>query len=143
MAAFPACGFRRSLGTGKSLSFVMWQKPMTHDNWHNEQYMNSKRSEVAHTARMIRDGKLNVVEGAWQLSALRYDVSQKDFDDDFMLFVAIASETDHLPVGEVRKQYSSNALRKADAEIAEAEKLCRAQVEVACEKLIARLSNAT
>jgi hypothetical protein len=60
-----------------------------------------------------------------------------------MLFVAIASETDHLPVGEVRKQYSPDALRKADAEIAEAEKLYRAQAKVVCEKLIARFSNAT
>lgn len=105
--------------------------------------MNAKRSEVANTARMILDRQINLVEGAWRLSALRHDVSRKDFDDDFMLFVAIASETDHIPVGEVRKQYSPDALRKAEAEIAEAEKLYHAQAEVACEKLIARFSNAT
>ena len=73
------------------------------------------------------DGRAEVVEfgrnlSAWRLSALRHDVSRKDFDDDFMLFVAIASETDHLPVGEVRKQYSPDALQKADTEIEEAEK---------------------
>lgn len=115
---------------------------MTHDNWQNEQYVNAKRSEVTNTARLIRDGKMNVIEGAWRLSALRHDVSRKDFDDDFGLFVAIVSETDHLPIGEVRKQYSPDALRRADAEIAKIEKLYRAQVEVACEKLIARFSNA-
>ena len=105
--------------------------------------MSAKRSEGANTARLVRDGKLNVVEGAWRLSALRNDVSRKDFDDDFMLFVAIASETDHLPVGEVRKQYSPDALRKADKEIEEVEKFYREQVVTACEKLIARFSNAT
>ena len=116
---------------------------MTHDNWHNEQFMNAKRSEVASTAQLVRDGKMNVVEGVRRLSALQHDVSQKDFDDDFMLFVAIASETDHLPVGEVRTQYSQDALRKADKEIEKAEKLYRPQVEEACEKLIARFGHAT
>jgi len=105
--------------------------------------MSAKRSEVADTARLLRDGRINVVEGAWRLSALQHDVSRKDFDDDFLLFIAIASETDHLPVGEVRTRYSPDALRKADKEIEEVEKLYRAQVEAACEKLIARFSNAT
>ena len=105
--------------------------------------MNTKRSEVANTARLILDRQINLVEGAWRLSALRHDVTRKYFDDDFMLFVAIASETDHLPVGDVRNQYSPDALRKADAEIAEAERLHRAQAEHACEKLITRFSNAT
>ena len=84
-----------------------------------------------------------MVEGAWRLSALRLEVSRGDFDNDFMVFVAIASETDHLPVGEVRKKYSPEALRRADKAIEEVEKLYRAQVEAACEKLIARFSNAT
>lgn len=116
---------------------------MTHDNWHNERFLEEKCSEVANTARLIRDGKMNIVEGALRLSALRHDVSRKDFDDDFMLFVVIASETDHLPVGEVRKQYSPDALRKADREIEEVEKFYRVEVQAACEKLIARFSNAT
>ena len=116
---------------------------MTHDNWHNEQFMNAKRSEVANTAQLVRDGEMSVVEGAWKLSALRHEVSRKDFDDDFMLFVAIASETDHLPVGEVRKQYSQDALRKADKEIEEVGKFYRAQVNATCEKLIARFSHAS
>lgn len=121
----------------------MWHEKMTHDNWHNEQYMRAKRSEVVNTARLLREGKMSVVEGAWRLNALRHEVTQKDFDDDFMLFVAIASETDHLPVGEVRKQYAKTALVKADKEIEDVEKIYRAQVEAACEKLIARFSHAT
>jgi hypothetical protein len=121
----------------------MWHKRMTHNNWHNEQYMMAKRSEVVNTARLLRDGKMSVVEGAWRLNALRHEVTQNDFDDDFMLFVAIASETDHLPVGEVRKQYATEALVRADKEIEEVDKIYRSQVEVACEKLIARFSHAT
>ena len=116
---------------------------MAHDDWHNEQYMSEKRREVTNVAQLLRDKKINVVEGAMKLNALRHEVSQKDFDEDFMLFVAISSETDHLPVGHVREQYSSAALQKADAEIHDADKFYRSQVVVACEKLIARFGNDT
>ena len=105
--------------------------------------MSAKRSEVANTAKLVRDGKMSIVEGAWRLNSLRHEVVQKDFDDDFMLFVAIASKTDHLPVGKVRKQYAPEALLRADKEIEKVEKFYRAQVEAACEKLIARSGHAT
>jgi hypothetical protein len=49
----------------------MWQKPMSHNNWNNEQYMMARYSEVANTAKLVRDGKMSVVEGAWRISALR------------------------------------------------------------------------
>ena len=103
--------------------------------------MKTKHSEVVNTAQLIRDQRMNVVEGAWRLSILRHEVSQNNFDDDFMLFVAIASETDHLPFSEVRNKYSSDALRKADQEIEEIGKFYREQVEMACEKLIARFTS--
>lgn len=98
---------------------------------------------MAKTARLLRDGKMSVVEGAWKLSALKHEVTQEDFDDDFMLFVAIASETGHLPLGEARQQYAKEALVRADKEIEEVEKIYRTQVKTACEKLIARFSHAT
>lgn len=122
---------------------VLCGDPMTHDGWHNEKYMSAKRLEVVNTAQMIRDGKMNVVEGSWRLAALQHDISRKDFEEDFMLFVGIASETDHLPVGEARKLYSPEALRKADAEIASVDKLYRGQVEPACEQLMARFGDTT
>jgi len=116
---------------------------MSHENWHNKEYMTAKRSEVAKVARELRDGCISVVEGAWRLSALQREVTRADFDDDFMLFVAIASETDHLPVGEVRRRYSKAALQKADSEIKKVEEFYRAKVAEACEKLLVRFGNVT
>jgi hypothetical protein len=58
-----------------------------------------------------------------------------------VLFVAIASQTDHLPIGDVRKHYSRNALQKVDAEIQSVEKYYRPQIQTACEKLIARFND--
>ena len=116
---------------------------MTHDRWHDEQFMNAKYSEIVDTAKMARDGKMNIVEGVWRLCALQNDVSRRNFDDNCVLFVAIASETDHIPVGTVREEYSRAALEKGDNEIEEVDKDYRSQVVSACEKLIARFSNAT
>jgi hypothetical protein len=51
-------------------------------------------------------------------------------------FVLVASETDALPVGEVRKLWSQEALRREDIRIAQAEAWCRDNVTEACQKLI-------
>ncbi|AGU51771.1 hypothetical protein VAPA_1c47040 [Variovorax paradoxus B4] len=39
-----------------------------------------------------------------QLAVLRFEVSRLDHDPDFMLFVGVASESDHLPPHELRSQ---------------------------------------
>ena len=58
--------------------------------------------------------------------------------DDYNLFRAIESETDELPIGKVRAEWNSDALREKDLEIARCEELWRDQVRSACERLLIR-----
>jgi hypothetical protein len=50
--------------------------------------------------------------------------------------IAVESETDHLPVGEVRKPWASYALREKDVEIAHAEELYRTDFLQTCRKIV-------
>ena len=67
-------------------------------------------------ASAIIAGDIGIIEGARELALLGHEIAD-DFDSDFMPFVAIDSETDHLPVGKVRKFWSPEALRDKDKEI--------------------------
>jgi hypothetical protein len=67
--------------------------------------------------RMLND-HLGVIEGSIALAGYAHRiVPDWRVDPDFRLFGAIASETDHLPFGEVRDRWSQDGLAKADAEI--------------------------
>ena len=56
--------------------------------------------------------------------------------EDFVLFVGIDSETDHLPVDIERTNWSAEALERKDKEIADAEAFYQTDVTAACKKLI-------
>jgi hypothetical protein len=70
------------------------------------------------------EGRLSVIESARELSRLTFWSGFKD-DPDLSSFVAIDSETDTLPVGEVRKHWATHALELEDVEISKAEELYR------------------
>ncbi len=110
-------------------------------NWHNEEYMKAKRAEVVRVARALLNRQIGIIEGSRRLCSLRSQVSDDDFDADFMGFVAIESETDHLPVGPVRANWSSEALKEKDIEIKEAEDFYRNQIVEDCKRLIERFGN--
>src|SRR4029078_6496091 len=57
-------------------------------------------------------------------------------DDEFNLFVAIDSDTDHLPVDRERRNWSTEALERKDKEIAEAESFYKDQVAEQCKSLL-------
>ena len=59
-------------------------------------------------------------------------------DKDFVIFNAIASETDGLPVDKERHNWSVEALARKDKEIAHAETLYQEVAFEACRKLIER-----
>lgn len=58
--------------------------------------------------------------------------------DDFMLFLVISSETDHLPVDYDRKNWNPDALKKKDQEILDNEAFYRDKVVEQCKFLIAK-----
>ena len=65
-----------------------------------------------------------MIETARVIAKLGYWTGLRE-DADIATFVAIDSETDSLPIGEVRKLWADHALVRLDAEIEEAEALYR------------------
>ncbi len=80
-------------------------------------------------------GELGIVAGARQLATWRFDVGA-DRDPDFTFFVGIDSETDDIPVGDVRARWNPEALKTKDAELQRFEASVRDKALQACQKLI-------
>ena len=88
-------------------------------------------------ARAVLDGELNIIEGSIELARYAHDVVPDwRVDPDFVVFGALASETDHLPVSRVRHLWSASALSKADEEMEAITIRHRPIVQRACENLI-------
>ena len=103
----------------------------------NETEILRAQSEVMSTARGILSGAVGIVEGARRLTKLGHALGV-DRDPDFIFFVGVDSETDHLPLGEVRSHWAAEALRRTDEELRECESLFRDRAFRACQSLIQR-----
>jgi hypothetical protein len=57
-------------------------------------------------------------------------------EEDRRLIIGIESETDHLPVGDVRQLWAAEALREKNVEIARAEALWKAKLVQACKRIV-------
>ena len=100
------------------------------------------RRQVMETARAMLDGKLSFIEGARRISGLRWDLDVPEFDPDIIAFVAIDSETDTLPFGEVREYWQPAALAALQPEIDCSEQWAKETGGKACQSVIDRFSDA-
>ena len=95
--------------------------------------------EAVRLARAILSGDLGVLEGCIPLASVAHDVVPDwRVDPDFAIFGAVASEIVALPFGEVRRQWSSDALARADVGIARYTQAMKGQVLSACRKVVGR-----
>lgn len=106
----------------------------------NEGEVLASRQEVIRIAQALASGSLPFLQGIRRLDALRFEVSTLDHDPDFTLFVAIASQADHLPSEEARHLCTAEWLQACDGDARELEGLYRAQVESQCAQLVQRFS---
>lgn len=102
---------------------------------HNEEHRQRASAQIVALAKSILCGEVGVVAGARQLAAWRFEVDAEQ-DPDFVFFVGVNSETDHLPVGEVRRHWSSVALRAKDEELGRFEASTRERAFQVCQSLI-------
>jgi hypothetical protein len=79
-------------------------------------------------------GQTTILEAVRQLFVLAHTDAIAD-EADRILIIAIESETDHLPVGEVRKYWASDALQAKETEIARTETLWRDKFLDACKRI--------
>ena len=92
---------------------------------------------MADVARQILGGKIGIVTGARELTRMRFP-SRAESDEDILVFVGIDSQTDHLPLGEVRKFWNSEVLKAKDEELKQFELWVKEQAFTACKNVIAK-----
>lgn len=105
-----------------------------------EEYTRSIRQQVVDTARAMLERQLSFLAGTRNLVALRHDAGVAENDPDFMVFVAIDSATDELPIGTVRDRWNQQSLARLAPEIKAAEAWACDKGAVACVSLIARFA---
>ncbi len=98
--------------------------------WHRSSTIGAK--EIAQGAL---DGRTTVLEAVRVLASLAHTDAVADVEDRKFI-IGIESETDHLPVGEVRKVWASSALKEKDVEIARAAELGRADFLETCRRIV-------
>jgi len=96
------------------------------------------RRRVAETAVAMLNGQMHFLEGVRLLTSLRHRAGVASDDDDFDTFVAVDSETDSLPIGDVRRHWADEALQRLDPEIEAATQWAKQFASGTCESLVAR-----
>ena len=80
---------------------------------------------IVEARREMMRGTLPFVEGSREISRLRWSASIAQNDPDILVLVAMDSETDAPPLGEVRPHRQPHALEKLQPEIEQAEEWAR------------------
>ena len=101
------------------------------------------RGKIVAICEAILNEEIGVIAGSrilnrLEIELLHSEVGQFDRDEDFIPFVAIDSETDHLPVDRERANWSDEALTRKDKQIADSEADYKESAFAACRKLIER-----
>ena len=100
-----------------------------------------RRRLVCVVSRMLAGG-LPFLEGAVQVAAMRDGVGGvSTFDDDFKVFTAIVSETDHLPLAAQEHLWNPESLRRLHLEREKSEAWARSIALGACSSLIERFKD--
>jgi Protein of unknown function (DUF2489) len=102
----------------------------------NEDYL---RGKIVAICEATLAEEMGTIAASRRLSALGLELFD-GHDEDFSMLDAVDSETDHLPVDIERKNWSAEALKRKDVEIAETEAFYKNDVIAACRKLIERFT---
>ncbi|MGM0768354.1 MAG: DUF2489 domain-containing protein [Pseudomonadota bacterium] len=105
-----------------------------------EEYVEKQRKRAAGVAIGMIEGSIHYLEGAIELSSLRFEVGLPDDDKDFLAFTGVASEVDHLPVGAPRQYWSQEALDRHEPEIQQAIKWAKDVSLSECKSIVARFN---
>ena len=95
----------------------------------------SERQRVREIAQEVLDRRTTILEAVRKLYPLAHTDAIAN-EGDRTLVIAIESETDDLPIGEVRKLWAPYALEAKDAEVARCEELWKPQFLEACKRIL-------
>ena len=102
------------------------------DHVSREQHIQATRAKPVEICSGILAGRIHLLEGSHALASLRWDVDVDERDPDFLTFAAISSETDALPIGDVRTHWAPEALARLEPEIESAITWASPQALPAC-----------
>ena len=103
----------------------------------NEDLWRKHCRKIRARASDLLEGRLGLIETARAMLPLaRW--TKVDGEPEFQLFRAIASETDDLPVGEVRAYWAPEALEREDVRIRAAETIWNDRARSAAARLVER-----
>jgi hypothetical protein len=102
------------------------------------------RVAALEAAAAVVAGSVGVIEGCRRLADLAHHlVPDWTADPDFVIFGALASDTDRLPTGSARKYWSAEALEREDRDIQRIEADSRDEVVAACQNVLQRFGGST
>ena len=98
------------------------------------------RAKIAETLRGMLTGQFTYIEGARIVDSLSNAAGFDRYSEPFVTFVGAASESDEVPVGDVRDLWSSEAIAKHSAEWKRTEAWAKEFAEPACHAALALLA---
>ena len=104
----------------------------------NLECRDSLRSEARHLSKAVLSGELDILEAAPRLWAVLQRLGLDWDDEDSSAFGLIASETEHLPVGQQRLHWSEQALERKEPRVVEARKWAEEFGMPACQRVASR-----
>lgn len=102
-----------------------------------ENYQNRLREKTIVVCEELIRGEIGVIAASRELVSLFAHMNMDN--PDFVFFKAVESETDHLPIGEERKNWNAEALKQKDIEISENELFYKNEMIETCQKVISKL----
>lgn len=97
------------------------------------------RARIVDTAQEMLAGRISYIEGTRAICGMLNAARLDQLQDPFVNFTAIDSETDAVPVGDVRERWHPDARLKLAAEWDSAEVYARSIGEPSCKAAIAWL----
>ena len=93
-----------------------------------------ERQRAKELAKAVLDGRTTILEAVRQLVSLAHTDAIAN-EADRTLVIAMESETDSLPIGEVRKLWAPDALLEKQPQIERAEALWRKEFLEVCKRI--------
>lgn len=83
----------------------------------HEIYIRKMQTRIDEVASGMLDGSVNYLKGAIELASIREEIGAYENAPDFIVFVAILSEIDCLPLGTPRDEWSAEEFDRHEQEI--------------------------
>lgn len=97
--------------------------------------------QLVESVEALRCGDVSFIEGIRRLLSLRGGLGIADFDADYMVLVAIDSESDHLPNSAAKLMSTDAWLAQSASEERELKQQNEDAVLAVCERLLQRFTN--